>query len=120
MSARIPVRRTRVPSSSRLPFKQGTVGQWISAAIRFLAERGVPEGRANAEFIMAAILECGRNEALLQAARNLDAKQDRRFWSLIQKRAQRLPLAYVLGSQNFMGLDISVSPYVLIPRPETE
>ncbi len=41
-------------------------------------------------------------------------------WDIVKKRGRRLPLAYVLGSQPFMGLDIEVTTDVLVPRPETE
>lgn len=39
---------------------------------------------------------------------------------MLQSRASRYPLAYILGSKEFYGLQIEVTPNVLIPRPETE
>jgi release factor glutamine methyltransferase len=39
---------------------------------------------------------------------------------LIARRAAREPLQYLLGTQEFCGLDFQVTPAVLIPRPETE
>ena len=39
---------------------------------------------------------------------------------LIERRAQREPLQYITGRQEFWGLDFMVTPDVLIPRPETE
>jgi len=40
--------------------------------------------------------------------------------SLIERRAQGEPLAYILGEKEFYGLDFRVTPDVLVPRPETE
>ncbi len=40
--------------------------------------------------------------------------------ALAAKRTQRMPLQYLLGSQEFCGLEFAVTPSVLIPRPETE
>ena len=45
---------------------------------------------------------------------------DAPFDALIHRRASREPFAYIVGHQEFWGLDIEVSPAVLIPRPETE
>ena len=42
------------------------------------------------------------------------------FLSLLARRSKREPLAYILGVQEFWSLDFTVTPAVLIPRPETE
>lgn len=99
---------------------KGPVQVWLSEAVAFLEERGVPEALANAEFIMAAVLKTGRNEVRLGASQPLNEKQGFHFWELVKERGERSPLAYVLESQNFMGLDIAVTREVLVPRPETE
>jgi release factor glutamine methyltransferase len=93
---------------------------WVEDASAFLDERDVPEARANAEFIMAHVLESGRAAVALHAARELPEKQGYDFWLHVKARGTRRPLAYVLGDQDFMGLKIRVSPDVLVPRPETE
>lgn len=95
-------------------------GQWLDKAVAHLTKLGVPEARANAEFIMADTLKAGRTELALHSARVPTDAQQRRFWGLVEKRGKRTPLAYLLGTQPFMGLEIEVSPEVLIPRPETE
>jgi len=43
-----------------------------------------------------------------------------RFEELLEFRRQHIPVQYITGQQNFMGLELSVTPDVLIPRPETE
>jgi release factor glutamine methyltransferase len=42
------------------------------------------------------------------------------YGALVERRAGREPLAYIVGRQEFWGLSFEVSPAVLIPRPETE
>lgn len=44
----------------------------------------------------------------------------RRFAEMVERRARGVPFAYIAGSREFFGRDFSVSPAVLIPRPETE
>ncbi|MBI4422141.1 MAG: peptide chain release factor N(5)-glutamine methyltransferase [Elusimicrobia bacterium] len=97
-----------------------TVGELVASAEGQLASKGVPEAAANAEFLMAHLLECKRPAVRLQSSRALSANQERHYRQLVLERGRRVPLAYVLGSQDFMGLDIRVTPAVLIPRPETE
>ncbi|MFA5140089.1 MAG: peptide chain release factor N(5)-glutamine methyltransferase [Elusimicrobiota bacterium] len=96
------------------------VREYLEAGTEFLRSRKVPEAAANAEFIMASILECGRAGVHADAGRALNAKQSHHFWFLLKERARRVPLAYVLGTQPFCGIEIKVSPAVLVPRPETE
>lgn len=56
-------------------------------------------------------------------AHDTDALDDavaRRFESLAGRRAGGEPLAYIVGSKAFFGLNLQVNPRVLIPRPDTE
>lgn len=95
-------------------------GQLLDQAVALLTKAGVAEARANAEFIMADTLKAGRTELALHASRVPTDKQQKRFWGLVEHRAKRMPLAYILGTQPFMGLEIKVNEGALIPRPETE
>lgn len=95
-------------------------GQWLDKAVSYLTERGVPEPRANAEFMMAEALKAGRTELALHHQRVPTGKQERVFWGQVERRGKRIPLAYLLGTQPFMGLEIKVTGEALIPRSETE
>lgn len=96
------------------------VGVWLDRAERHFIEHDVPESAANAEFLMAAVLGVGRAQLEFRRLRALDGRRARIFWDWVQRRSRRVPLAYVLGMQPFLGLDLRVGPGVLIPRPETE
>lgn len=96
------------------------VADWLKKAVSHFASKGVPEAQANSEFLMAHVLKTGRAQARAQGARALPEKQGSHFWHLVLERGRRVPLAYVLGSQPFCGLDIEVTSSALIPRPETE
>lgn len=50
----------------------------------------------------------------------LDARLVERFAEMVERRARGVPFAYIAGRREFFGRDFSVSPAVLIPRPETE
>lgn len=93
---------------------------WLAKAEAYLAEKGVPETEANAEFLLAEALEVGRGRARADGTRALTKRQALRFWETVKSRGRRIPLAYVLGWQPFAGCRIEVNDSVLIPRPETE
>ncbi|MBI2385841.1 MAG: peptide chain release factor N(5)-glutamine methyltransferase [Elusimicrobia bacterium] len=86
----------------------------------YLVDRGVPEPRANAEFLMAEMLGVGRLTAVAQGTRELTAKEGHQFLDWLKWRGKRIPIAYILGHQPFLGIKIEVTRDSLVPRPETE
>jgi len=65
---------------------------------------------------------CGFSQASLAASpeQEIPFEVENAFFELAKKRVQGEPVAYLLGRKEFYGLNISVNPSVLIPRPETE
>ena len=76
--------------------------------------------RREAEILLADHLHCSRAVLLAHPERILSSADVEGFASDIRCRASGEPLPYVRGRIEFLGLDISVTPDVLIPRPETE
>jgi len=70
--------------------------------------------------MMAKALGCSRLDVIAHPDSVIDYAQHESFHAMLQRRAARYPLAYILGSKEFYGLEIDVTPDVLIPRPETE
>ncbi len=96
--------------------EQPTIGAAIRAASARL-EEGSDTARLDAEVLMAHALGITRSELLL---RHLDGQPPAGFRSLIDRRLAHEPVAYILGSQSFYGLELKVSPAVLIPRGDSE
>jgi release factor glutamine methyltransferase len=93
----------------------------IAAAAR-LAAAGIARDEAERDARLLARTVLGWDAARLLASAP-DAPPPYfadQYEALIDRRSAREPLAYVVGHQEFWGLDFSVSPAVLIPRPETE
>ena len=76
--------------------------------------------KRDAELLLAHILRCDRVYLAARPEIELTTAQQTAFEALIARRAAHEPLQYLLGHQEFYGLDFRVSPAVLIPRPETE
>jgi release factor glutamine methyltransferase len=90
------------------------------SAYKILLENDVPSPRLNAELLLQFVL--GRERAYLYAhpERELTADEQAEYNEVIAQRARGCPTQYITGHQEFWGLDLLVSPAVLIPRPETE
>ena len=86
---------------------------------RFLTEEGVTNARGEAEIFLSHILNCPRIELYLDNPA-VEEKKSRDYWNLLIERSRGLPLQYLIGSTEFMGLKFKAAPGVFIPRPETE
>lgn len=86
----------------------------------YLAEKGVENSRLEAEWILCEALALDRMGLYLNFDRPLTEPELAACRGMIARRAKREPLQYILGSQEFMGLDFEVTPAVLIPRHDTE
>lgn len=73
-----------------------------------------------AEILLAAVLQKPRTFLLTWPEQVLTAEQQQLFFSFLERRAQREPIAYILGQKEFWSLDLIVTRDTLIPRPETE
>ena len=97
-----------------------TVGAAVVRTRNALAHAGVAEAPLEAELLLADTLETDRTGLLAGLSDLLSEERQRHLDSLLSRRMQREPLAYLRGKREFYGLDFHVGPGVLIPRPETE
>jgi release factor glutamine methyltransferase len=74
----------------------------------------------DAELLLAHALGVGRARLRSHGEEIPAADAAARFLALIERRASGEPIAYILGRKDFWTLELTVSPAVLIPRPETE
>ncbi|MGO9863549.1 MAG: peptide chain release factor N(5)-glutamine methyltransferase [Terriglobales bacterium] len=94
--------------------------QALNAAVERLTSAGVPSPRMNAELLIMFTLGCDRAYLYAHPERELTLDETRRYDEALARRATGVPAQYITGHQEFWGLDLVVSPAVLIPRPETE
>ena len=86
----------------------------------YLRDKGVLEPRASAEVLLAHVLNLSRLDLYLRYDQPLSPEELARFKSLVVRRRQGEPVAYLTGHKEFWSLDFQVRSGVLIPRPETE
>lgn len=97
-----------------------TVRDVLKASSEFLAGKGVPSPRLDAEHLVAKALRVSRLELYLQHDRPLGDGELAAARELLRRRGTREPLAYVLGEWGFRRLMLATDRRALIPRPETE
>jgi release factor glutamine methyltransferase len=85
-----------------------------------LTSAHVGSPRMNAEMLLMFTLNCDRAFLYAHPERQLSSEEVQRYQDAIGQRARGVPAQYITGHQEFWGMDLVVSPAVLIPRPETE
>ncbi len=94
-----------------------TILNWTK---QYFGEKGVENPRLDAEVLLSHILRKDRLYLYVNFDQPLEGAELAAFRAAVKKRAARLPVAYITGEKEFMGLDFQVTPAVLIPRPDTE
>src|SRR6202162_2488030 len=74
----------------------------------------------NAELLLMFTLACDRAYLYAHPERELTVDEQTRYDHALGERARGVPAQYITGHQEFWGMDLIVTPAVLIPRPETE
>jgi release factor glutamine methyltransferase len=97
-----------------------TVRSALATATARLEEAGVESPRVDAEILVAHALGTTRSGLHADSRRELTVGEAAELERLVERRASREPLAYVLGEWGFRRLTLKVDPRVLVPRPETE
>ena len=97
-----------------------TVRSMLLWAREWLGRKGVDNPRLDAELLLARALDCDRLRLYVDHDKPLAPEELTRFKALIVRRAEREPVAYILGVKEFYGRPFSVDQRAFIPRPETE
>ncbi len=97
-----------------------TVGEALKRAAATLAQARIAEPRREARLLLAASLECEIAIVLGYPERPVPPPAAERFFTWIARRAEGEPAARLLGRKEFWGLDFTLSPATLVPRPDSE
>lgn len=85
-----------------------------------LALAGVEEAKLDAWLLLETVCKINRTFYYSHMEEDMTAQQQPEYEIAIRKRAERIPLQYITGEQEFMGLNFKVNSNVLIPRQDTE
>jgi len=99
---------------------QATRLQQLLAAGHMALADSDAEARLDAEVLLAHVLQQPRSALIARGEQPVAAAEAERYRALIARRLAGEPVAYLTGEREFWSLPLTVSPAVLIPRPETE
>lgn len=81
---------------------------------------GIDSAPLDVELIIGHALGRDRASVMAHGDAEVSPADAKNIGALVEKRARRMPLAYILGHKEFYGTDFLVNKYTLIPRPDTE
>ena len=85
-----------------------------------LQQAEIADAKLDARLLLEYICHTDRNTLLAHGDREVTEAECNSYVNLIKQRKRHIPLQYLTGEQDFMGLHFQVSPAVLIPRQDTE
>ncbi len=112
--------QTDMTPAERLGRPESTVGVLLRQLATRFAQAGIDTAALDAQLILARVLGVNRAWLLAHPEAMLPTEVGATLERLAREREARRPMAYVIGSREFYGLDFAVDERVLTPRPETE
>ena len=113
------VKNKIVPVTGKRAPDTGSAAQLVREGADRLRQAGLPHARQEAEWLLSHLAGGRPLEVYLRDAEIPPATIER-FRAQLEARASGVPLQYLLGEADFLGLRLKVGPGVFIPRPETE
>ena len=97
-----------------------TIGRILKWTEQYFKEKGIESPRLDAEVLLSHILGRERIYLYVHFDEPLEPAELARYREAIKQRVQRVPIAYIIGEKEFMGLTFKVTEDTLVPRPDTE
>lgn len=92
----------------------------LKEARELLIKAGVCEYEPDADILLEYVTGYDHTALILERSTEISEDMYLRYMELVKKRVEHMPVQYLTGKQQFMGLDFKVTPAVLIPRQDTE
>lgn len=99
-----------------------TYAQLLKEGKQILEQAGVSEAELDAWYLLSDTFSIDRTKFLMErnTSKQLEPSLLNQYQERLKQRAMRIPLQYILGVQEFMGMEFIVNHHVLIPRQDTE
>lgn len=97
-----------------------TIGQLLEIGVEKLKREDIDTYILDSQLLLGSIIKRDRVYLITNREEKINNKLKKDYLELLSKRAKKMPISYILGETEFMGLDLYVEEGVLIPRGDTE
>ena len=97
-----------------------TIEELINTGTYTLKENGIDTARLDSELLLGSIIEKNRVYLITHKEEGVSKENARKYFDLINKRKNKMPVKYILKQCEFMGINFYIEEGVLIPRGDTE
>lgn len=97
-----------------------TYREAVEFGTKCLTDAGVPDAALDAWYLLQMVCKIERSYYYVHGEDDITQDAQKEYEIAVQKRAEHIPLQYIIGEQEFMGLRFKVNSNVLIPRQDTE
>ena len=92
----------------------------LNKGVAMLRQAGIADADTDGWYLLEYASGMSRNDYFLHMEEEASGELTEAYGRLLEKRCTWIPLQYLTGEQEFMGLTFSVNPHVLVPRQDTE
>ena len=97
-----------------------TYREAVEFGTKCLTDAGVPDAALDAWYLLQMVCKIERSYYYVHGEEDITQDAQKEYEIAVQKLAEHIPLQYIIGEQEFMGLRFKVNSNVLIPRQDTE
>lgn len=97
-----------------------TISSLLNWTVNYFKSKNIQSARLDAEVLLSHVLRQERIYLYVHFDEPMEQNELSKFRECVKKRAQHVPIAYIIGEREFMGLPFKVTKDTLIPRPDTE
>ncbi|WAG57325.1 peptide chain release factor N(5)-glutamine methyltransferase [Clostridium estertheticum] len=100
--------------------KENTIQEVLLESYEILKKVNIESYLLDSQLLLGKVLKKDKLFIMINRDIKISIEQENEFFRLIKIRKNKMPIKYILGECEFMGMDFIVRPGVLIPRPDTE
>lgn len=99
---------------------KSSIQELLSKGTALLASKNISAPALDAALLLAGVTSLSREKLYARAREEVSEEQRDLYFNLLERRINGVCTAYITGHKEFWGMDFTVTPAALVPRPDTE